>query len=945
MKAIPSTLTGATLRVLAALAFVGPLPARAQEQPPPKATFKSSVDLVPVDVNVVDRTGRPVADLTSADFSLAVDGKPRKIASAEFISVSRTSDRVDQAATNETSNTGASGGRMIMIVVDQGNIGAARGRLAIDAASKFIGRLSKFDRVGLVTLPGAGPQIDFTANHALVQTVLQKVTGLAPASHPGTKIGFAEALAFQRSDEVVIADVVDRECAGARSADEIAACRAAIATDARAVYAEARTRTRDSVLSLQHVMERLAQVQGPKTVVFLSEGLFVDRDVSDVNWLSAIASRGQVTFYVLQLEPQIFEAAGSRVSPSRSADIDLAQEGLGLMAGMARGTVFRVSARADYAFNRLALELSGYYLLSFEPEPGDRDGDRHKIAIGVPGRRNIEIRARPDFAVTRSRTMTNEEMLAETLRSPLPATGIGLRVATYTFKDAATPRLRLLIASDIDRSLNGTDKVALAYVLLDDKGTLVSSQVEPDITTPIRPASKSQTFFGAVLVDPGSYTLKLAVVDSQGKRGSLSHPFEAKLTDMGQVHLTDLLIAEHTGGAGGAAINPAVSAEFSGDLLHGYLEMYSEAPAQLQGATATIEVASSEQGRAVENAVARVIDAPNRRIVEGAVPIALLPAGEYFARVVISSGGRKIGQVSRPFRVVRATPSLVPPGASENVPSGAASITERARRAAGAGPAIPFTSRIDAFDRVSVLAPQVVGFFLDRMNTGTRVGAVPLTAIDAARAGDFDAAIDAIKSPRADEPGPVFLAGLALYTKGDLEAAAGKFRDSLRIDSEFFPAAFYLGACYAAGGRDREAVGAWQTSLVTQSDAPFIYTLLGDALLRLREADQALDIMVEASSLWPDNEQVRMRLGTAQASAGKLAEAVRTLDPYIAAHPEDHERLLVALRAIYDARSAGKAIGTAEEDRQRFVRYAAAYAAAGGPQQALVEQWKKIIDR
>lgn len=945
MNALPSA---ATLRVLVALAFVSPLLARAQDQPP-KATFKSSVDLVPVDVNVVDRTGRPVADLTAADFSLTVDGQPRKIASAEFISVSRTSDRVDQAPTNETSNAGASGGRMIMIVVDQGNIGAARGKLAIDAASKFIGRLSRFDRVGLVTLPGAGPQIDFTANHALVQTVLQKVTGLAPASHPGTKIGFSEALAFQRSDEIAITDVVARECPGFRTAEEIAACRGTIATDARAVYAEARTRTRDSVLSLQHVMERLAQVQGPKIVVFLSEGLFIDRDVSDVNWLSAIAARGQVTFYVLQLEPPIFEAAGSRVSPSRSADIDLAQEGLGLIAGMARGTVFRVSARADYAFNRLALELSGYYLLSFEPEAGDRDGNRHKIKIGVPGRRNIDVRARPDFAVNRSRAMTNEEMLAETLRSPLPATDIGLKVATYTFKDVTTPKLRLVIASDIDRSLNGSDKVALAYVLLDDNGTLVSSQMEPEITTPIRPASKAQTFFGAVLVDPGTYTLKLAVVDSQGRRGSVSHPFQAKLTTIGQIRLTDLLIAEHTGGSGTAAINPAVSAELSGATLRGYLEMYSDAPEQLQGATATMEVASSEQGRALESAVAQFVDAPgatpNRRTVEGAVPIALLPAGEYVARVVVSSGGRKIGQVARPFRVVRATPGWAPPGASGKAPPGAASIAEGARDAPGAAPAIPFTSRIDAFDRASVLAPQVVGFFLDRMNTGTRVGAVPLTAIDAARAGHFDAAIDAIKAPRADELAPVFLTGLALYAKGDLEAAAGKFRDSLRIDSEFFPAAFYLGACYAAGGRDREAVGAWQTSLVTQSDAPFIYTLLGDALLRLREADQALDIMVEASSLWPDNEQVRMRLGTAQAAAGKLAEAVRTLDPYITAHPEDHERLLIALRAVYDTRSAGKTIGTAEEDRLRFVRYAAAYAAAGGPQQALVEQWKKIIDR
>ena len=55
------------------------------------------------------------------------------------------------------------------------------------------------------------------------------------------------------------------------------------------------------------------------------------------------------------------------------------------------------------------------------------------------------------------------------------------------------------------------------------------------------------------------------------------------------------------------------------------------------------------------------------------------------------------------------------------------------------------------------------------------------------------------------------------------------------------------------------------------------------------------------------------------------------------------ERLLIALKAIYEARSTGQAIWTAAEDRQHFERYAAAYAAAGGPQQALVEQWKKFI--
>ena len=61
-----------------------------QDQPPGAAgqkppTFKSGVDLVAVDVNVVDRNGQPVAGLTAEQFEVSVDGKPRRVASATFL--------------------------------------------------------------------------------------------------------------------------------------------------------------------------------------------------------------------------------------------------------------------------------------------------------------------------------------------------------------------------------------------------------------------------------------------------------------------------------------------------------------------------------------------------------------------------------------------------------------------------------------------------------------------------------------------------------------------------------------------------------------------------------------------------------------------------------------------------------------------------------------------
>ena len=50
------------------------------------------------------------------------------------------------------------------------------------------------------------------------------------------------------------------------------------------------------------------------------------------------------------------------------------EEGLQQLAQATRGDVFRIISNSDFAFQRLALELSGYYLLGFEPSPGDRNG-------------------------------------------------------------------------------------------------------------------------------------------------------------------------------------------------------------------------------------------------------------------------------------------------------------------------------------------------------------------------------------------------------------------------------------------------------------------------------------------------------------------------------------------------------------------------------------------
>ena len=59
--------------------------AQQSPQTPPATTFRSSVDLVTIDVSVLDQNRQPVRGLTAADFTVLDAGVPQRIASFKAI--------------------------------------------------------------------------------------------------------------------------------------------------------------------------------------------------------------------------------------------------------------------------------------------------------------------------------------------------------------------------------------------------------------------------------------------------------------------------------------------------------------------------------------------------------------------------------------------------------------------------------------------------------------------------------------------------------------------------------------------------------------------------------------------------------------------------------------------------------------------------------------------
>ena len=172
----------------------------------------------------------------------------------------------------------------------------------MEAASRFLARLTPADRVGLIAFPGDGPAIDFTSNHAVVQSALPGLTGLTdtfPSSYrigdlggPGDRPGRSHGPQHRHPSRM--RQPPQRRRAGPLPADTVV-------TDSNGIFSSVNERTQTALTTLRSIIDRLSQTPTPKTIVYISEGLVIERS-GDVAWLGPAAARGQVTIYALQLE-------------------------------------------------------------------------------------------------------------------------------------------------------------------------------------------------------------------------------------------------------------------------------------------------------------------------------------------------------------------------------------------------------------------------------------------------------------------------------------------------------------------------------------------------------------------------------------------------------------------------------------------------------------------
>jgi VWFA-related protein len=636
----------------------------AQQPSPQRPRFTSNVDLVSVDVNVVDGDGRPVRDLTADDFLVTVDGQRRTIVSAQFVSFTApsASDAPPLTAEDYSSNVtpGERAGRLIAIVIDRGSVAPVRAKDVFAAAARFVTTLQPTDRVGLFYIP-QGPSIDFTSDRGAVASELLRTDGTAHAGSGVKYVGVSEAVEIERGNKIALENVNQRECGGsvqdvrdASGNSELAMCVRLVQDEAATIATYAHERTRDTVNGLAALLRRLGANETPKTIVLISEGMVVDGERFVTNGLGPLLAAAHATVFALKPETSDSDASQPRAPQNRMQERAINETGLTIVAHLSGGEMFRVLGSPDASFKRLGDELSGYYLIGFEPEARDRDGKQHKIGVDVR-KSGVQIRARSEFSVEPSSKA--ERVVAELLRSPAFATALPFKLTTYAFQDPDSAKIRLLVGIETDRPDVG--RLAMGLALVKPDGEAGPTFFQPSVDPP-GGGSGPQTYFATMLADPGKYMLKAALLDSKGHRGSLERPVMAYMTRISRFRVTQLLIGDaKSPNASAGEIAPTVSGTFSGETMHAYMELFADAPAAFDGTSVRLDVVPARGTRPAESAPAILQPAgsdPKVRAAAASVAISLLPAGDYVVHAVVTIDGKDAGEMTRPFRIVRGTP-------------------------------------------------------------------------------------------------------------------------------------------------------------------------------------------------------------------------------------------------------------------------------------------------
>jgi VWFA-related protein len=589
--------------LLAATVQAPPSPAPAQEPPArPIPGVGVTTELLELDVVVTGKDGRPLTDLSAADFEILEDGRPQPLThfARGFGSGPGTPAAPERpGGPAPFPDEATPRGRYLVLAVDDYHIQPSELSTVRDVLNRYVDEQVKADdEVAVVATSGSlGALQQFTSDRAVLRRAIDRLRAHDRSFRPPLdvpRITDYQAQLIDMGDlealSLAVEEIMRTEPLARQTGTNQSRLEQRVRTMSRQIVSSTAHVTSLTFQALERVVRTMLPLRGRKVVAFFSGGFFLgsSRESSrrDLEVIADAALRSGVVIYTMDARgllatPAIGDASvggtyNITTNPGTRERIELrameaARDGMNALAEDTGGLALFNRNDLGAALGQVIVDSATYYRLGYEPQSSPREGRFRKIEVRVPGRSGLKVRTASGYfgqaamsaaatsTATRTTQAAQEENAASLLRTALdssfPLRGLPLTlsadflgtsagdvVVTTAFVDAT----RLLFRPTSD----GREAAAfdLVGVVVDEKATTVG-QFSDRVELSLPPDAKERAlrngivYRKSVAVRPGLLQARLAARDDgNGLLGSASQWVEVPDRARQSLALSSILV-------------------------------------------------------------------------------------------------------------------------------------------------------------------------------------------------------------------------------------------------------------------------------------------------------------------------------------------------------------------------------------------------------------------
>jgi VWFA-related protein len=683
-----------------------------------RPVFSSDVSLVVLPVFVVDGSGRAVRGLTAADFEVSEDGKRVPLASFRYVD---TTSEEDQSEIREA----PAARRRFLLLFDKSFTDLAGLNRARKAAAEFVRmRLSSSDLAAVATFDvnnGLRLAANFTDDRALLAHAVETLGSPEMAR-------ISDPLALRMDMPELDVQLGVRTGGGGATQLDVGGLSTVLVNRVRAAEMEAyRAHILTLIASLQDLARALRTVEGRKQVLYFSAGFDPRLLIGQTGEEQKMAAESSATGRLWEID------GATRFGDARVRDllsemtrdftrsdsvihaIDVTglgrdgsltqqyvtvdpvrdvggRESLNMLSSETGGRFFKDTNDLQPVLREMLEMTSRYYILGFQPAKPEGPGALHKVKVRV-GRKGVKVSHRPGYyerlpltaktpVLQRQFEAAELVMGGEGARNELRVSSLCLPLPTEGERQAV-----MLVAQVptqvLEWSRGRPSSLEMYAYAVGDDGTVRDHLAQLVRLDPERrPAGEARgvSFHGIFSVPPGSYTLRMLLVERETGATGLQvldlkvPPFDARagfllpplvVEDAAQWVSLDMRRASGSQPAspfevGGKRFVPRTSFEVKGGAAE-KMVLVAFAPRRPADPSADVQLRSSltaGDGRVVPAGMLRIDkvywqDGGRRTFVLGYTPDAVDP-GDYTLRIALDEGRERLESYS----LLRVRPGL-----------------------------------------------------------------------------------------------------------------------------------------------------------------------------------------------------------------------------------------------------------------------------------------------